>query len=334
MLETLPSVMQAVVVQSPGAESQLSWQNVALPELQSGELLIKVAAFGINRADLMQRQGLYPAPAGDSEILGLEVAGTVVAVADQSLSPWIGRSVFGLVNGGGYAEYAAMPASQAMIVPPGWTWQQAAATAETFLTAYQLLVFLGQAQQGQRVLIHAGASGVGTAAIQLAKAMGLHIAVTVGNSNKAAVCKQLGADIAINYREQDFKQLLSQHWPSGIDLILDPVAGAYLNAEASLLAQDGKIIIYAMMAGRKIPEFDLSALFRKRGQLLCSTLRNRSSAYKAKLTQQFWADFAANLAAGEIKPLIDRVFCTVDIEQAHQLLASNQTIGKLIVSFD
>jgi len=334
MATTLPNTMQAVCVDSPGRDSQLRWQDCALPKLKPGEVLLKVAAFGINRADLMQRQGLYPPPPGDSTILGLEAAGIVVAVADDNLSPLLGRAVFGLVNGGGYADYVAIPAAQAMAVPEGWSLQQAAATAETFLTAYQLLFLLGEATEGQRVLIHAGASGVGTSAIQLAKARQLQIAVTVGTADKAAFCRQLGADIAINYREQDFSEELATAWPEGVALVLDPVAGSYLNSEASLLAVDGKIIIYAMMGGRKIPEFDLSLLFKKRGQLLCSTLRNRDAAYKAELTRRFHADFAADLAAKSIEPVIAAVFSREEVEQAHQLLASNQTIGKLLVTLE
>jgi putative PIG3 family NAD(P)H quinone oxidoreductase len=334
MAITLPTTMQAVIVDAPGRDSQLRWQDIAIPKLKPGEVLLKVAAFGINRADLMQRQGLYPPPPGDSPILGLEAAGIVVAVADDSLSPLIGQALFGLVNGGGYAEYVALPAAQAMAVPESWSMQQAAATAETFLTAYQLLFLLGDATQGQRVLIHAGASGVGTSAIQLAKARQLQIAVTVGSADKAVFCQQLGADIAVNYREQDFGEVLAAAWPEGVALVLDPVAGSYLNSEARLLAMDGKIIIYAMMGGRKIPELDLSLLFKKRGQLLCSTLRNRVAAYKAELTRRFHADFASELAAKTIEPVIAAVFSREDVEQAHKLLASNQTIGKLVVTLE
>lgn len=334
MAKGLPDSMQAVMVETPGKESRLSWQTLAIPKLKPGEVLVKVAAFGINRADLMQRQGLYPPPPGDSAILGLEAAGTVVAVADNSLLPLIGQQVFGLVNGGGYAEYVAIPAAQAMTVPTGWSLQQAAATAETFLTAYQLLFLIGDARAGQRVVIHAGASGVGTSAIQLAKARGLHVAVTVGSADKAEYCRQLGAELAINYREQDFSQVLANAWPEGVDLVLDPVAGSYLQAEANILAMDGKIIIYAMMGGRKIPELDLSLLFKKRGQLLCSTLRNRDAAYKANLTQRFMQDFATLLACGEIQPVIAKTFSRSEVEQAHQLLASNQTIGKLLVTME
>ncbi len=333
MNHSIPQQMQAVVVAAPGKQSTLHLQHLPVPVPTAGQLLLKVAACGINRADLMQRQGLYPPPAGDSDILGLEAAGTVVAVGDRSLQHYVGQRVFGLVNGGGYAEYVLLPAVQAIPVPSNWSMQQAAAIAETFLTAYQLLFTIGQATAGQRVLIHAGASGVGTAAIQLAKAKGLDVAVTVGSAEKVAACLALGADLAINYREQPFAETLTQCWPQGINLILDPVAGPYLIEDIKLLAMDGVIVIYAMMGGRVIPELDLSLLFRKRGQVICSTLRNRDAAYKAKLTADFQNDFAHSLEQAEITPVIDRQFAMTDAEAAHALLSANQTIGKLVLDF-
>lgn len=330
---SIPEQMQAIQVQNPGKQSSLHWQAVAVPKPVAGQLLLKVAACGINRADLMQRQGLYPPPTGDSEILGLEAAGTVVAVGDDSLQAYMGQQCFGLVNGGGYAEYVLMPAGQAMPVPEGWSMLQAAATAETFLTAYQLLFSIGCAAAGQRVLIHAGASGVGTSAIQLAKAKGLQVAVTVGSADKVAACLQLGADLAINYRQQDFAAVLKQTWPEGINLVLDPVAAAYIPANMSLLAPDGKIVVYAMMGGRTLPELDLAVLFRKRGQLICSTLRNRDAAYKSRLSADFQHDFAEALNSGSIAPVIQQQFVADEVEAAHALLTSNQTIGKLVLHF-
>lgn len=330
---TIPDKMQAVQVQNPGKESRLVIAAMPVPLPAAGELLLKVAACGVNRADLMQRQGLYPPPTGDSEVLGLEAAGTVVAVGDASLTPYLGQHYFGLVNGDGYAEYAVIPATQAMPVPANWSMQQAAATAETFLTAYQLLFSLGQAKAGERVLIHAGASGVGTSAIQLAKARGLQVAVTVGSTEKVAACLALGADIAVNYRAQHFTDVLSKAWPEGINLILDPVAGSYVAEDLQLLAQDGKIILYAMMGGRKLSELDLAPMFRKRGQLLCSTLRNRDAIYKARLTADFQQDFATALNTGKILPIIAQVFPVRQAEAAHTLLSTNNTIGKLVLVF-
>lgn len=334
MTYRIPTIMRATHVINPGKNSTLQWELTPLPKLAADALLIKVAASGVNRADLMQRQGMYPPPVGDSDILGLEVAGLVVAVGDERFSSWIGKRVFGLVNGGGYAEYVTMPVTQAMVVPDTWTWLEAAATAETFLTAYQLLFLIGNAQPGQRVVLHAGASGVGTSAIQLAKASGLLVAVTVGSVNKVAACLRLGADIAINYREESFSQVLGKVWRGGADIILDPVAGAYIAENIQILAEDGRIIIYALMGGRKLPECDLSTLFRQRGQLICSTLRNRSAAYKAMLTAAFVKHAYPLLSSGHIKPEIQRAFAITEVTAAHQLLTENNTIGKLVLVVD
>ena len=283
-MATIPTTMRAIEVANPGADSSLQIQSCAVPVPNAEQLLIKVAAAGVNRADLMQRRGMYPPPAGESDILGLEVAGIVVAAGPQHKS-WLGKAVFGLVPGGGYAEYALVQANHAMVVPAGYSMVEAAATAEVFLTAYQLLFSIGNLQPGQTVLIHAGASGVGTAAIQLAKAAGAKVAVTASTDDKLAACKALGADILINYQTSAFEQVLSEVCEQGVHLILDPVAGDYISRQVPLLAMDGKIVVYAMMGGRTVPNLDLAALFKRRGQIICSTLRNRSNRYKANPAQ-------------------------------------------------
>ncbi|MEN3158240.1 NAD(P)H-quinone oxidoreductase [Alkalimonas sp. NCh-2] len=326
----LPAQMRCIEVLEPGKHSRLQFSRQPLPELACGQVLIQVAAAGVNRADLMQRRGLYPAMPDESPTLGLEVSGVVVAAAEPELAGWLGKEVMALVPGGGYAEYVRVPAAHVMPVPQGWDLIQAAATPEVFLTAYQLLFSIGQLQPGQRVLLHAGASGVGTAAIQLAKARGAEVAVTVSSDEKAQCCLALGAELAINYRQQDFVEVLRQQWPAGVDLILDPVAGDYIAKNAALLAMDAKVVIYAMMAGRQA-ELDFAPWFRKRAQLIWSTLRNRSHDYKAVLVQALLADFAASFAAGNIRPKLDRVLCWTQAEQAHQLLATNQTIGKVVL---
>lgn len=328
----IPASMQAIQIIEPGKQSQLAVQTIATPTPSAEQLLVKVAAAGINRADLMQRQGMYPAIAGESDILGLEIAGIVVG-AGPLHRHWLGKAVFGLVPGGGYAEYAVMQAGQAMPVPAGYSMAEAAATAEVFLTAYQLLNWHGALQSGQRVLIHAGASGVGTASIQLAKMIGAQIAVTASCSEKLKLCQQLGADIAINYTEQRFEDELKLQWPEGIALILDPVAGAYISRELPLLAMDGKIVIYAMMAGRHLDGLDLAPMFSRRAQLICSTLRNRSNKYKSTLTQQFINHYGQALAQRTIQPIVQQQFYWQDVEQAHQLMAANKTQGKLVLTF-
>jgi tumor protein p53-inducible protein 3 len=330
-LATIPSTMQAVTVLNPGKDSSLQLQSYPVPVPSAEQLLIKVAAAGINRADLMQRRGMYPPPPGDSEILGLEVAGIVVAAGPQHKS-WLGKAVFGLVPGGGYAEYALLHAGHAMAVPAGYSMAEAAACAEVFLTAYQLLFTIGGLQSGQRVLIHAGASGVGTAAIQLAKAAGAMVAVTASSEDKLAACKALGAELLLNYTTVRFEQQLAAQWPDGVNLILDPVAGDYIGREIPLLAMDGKIVIYAMMGGRDIPQLDLAALFKRRGQLICSTLRNRSNRYKTALTQAFSNAFGRALAQRQIAPVLQQQFTLQQAGQAHQLMASNQTVGKLVLT--
>ncbi|MDX3774517.1 NAD(P)H-quinone oxidoreductase [Chromatiaceae bacterium AAb-1] len=331
--DSLPSVMKVINVEEPGKHSRLYFTDRPLPVPAYGQLLIRVEAAGINRADLMQRRGLYPPPAGESDIPGLEVAGTVVAAADNE-QHWLGQKVFGLVGGGGYAEYALLQANHAMHLPAGWSMVEGAATAEVFLTAFQLLFAIGQLQAGQKVLIHAGASGVGTAAIQLARYAGAEVAVTVSSDEKAQACLALGANLAINYRSQDFAEQISQHWPQGINVVLDPVAGSYLAKEIPLLAMDGIIAVFAMMGGSKMEQIDLAPLFKRRGQLICSTLRNRSTQYKAELVQAFEKQFAGALASGRLKPVIHQVFDWQQAEQAHQLMASNQTMGKLILTLN
>lgn len=327
----LPEQMQAIIV---GAGQQLELQVVELPQLLAGQVLVKVAAVGVNRADLAQRAGYYPPPAGESEILGLEVAGTVAAVAEPSLSSWLGKAVFGLVPGGGYAQYVRVLADHLLPVPPAMTMTTAAGTAEIFLTAYQAMFQLGELQAGQAVLLHAGASGVGTAAIQLAKARGAVVAVTVGSDDKAKVCRELGADIAVNYKTTDFVAALKAFRPDGFAVIVDPVAGDYLPKNLQLIALDGRIIVLAMLGGRQVPAFDLTLMFKKRATLQCSTLRNRDDNYKAALTQALWREFGDQFASGQLQPLISQVLSWQQADDAHQLLGSNQIAGKLVLAVD
>ncbi len=328
--KVLAPKMKVLAVTQPGPESQLRMEEAPLPSLLNGQLLIEVQVAGVNRADLMQRRGLYPPQPGESPILGLEVSGVVVAVQNSELEHWLGKSVMALVPGGGYAQYVKVLASHCMLVPDGWSWQQAAAMPEVFLTAYQLLFSLGHLQAGQRVLLHAGASGVGTAAIQLALARGAEVAVTVGSDEKAEFCRSLGVSCAINYRSEDFVQRIQQHWSDGAQLILDPVAGDYIAKNARILAMDAKVVVYALMAGRHA-ELDLAPWFRKRAQLICTTLRNRSDQYKSKLVASLWQDFSADFSQGRIQPVLHQVVPWTDAEQAHRWLTENKTMGKVVL---
>lgn len=329
---SLPALMRAIDVQHSGPDSALVFVEIPLPIPNRQQVLVKVAAAGINRADLAQRAGVYPPPAGESPILGLEVAGIVVAVGAPELEHWLGQQVFGLVPGGGYAEYAVLAAAHLLVKPPLFSAGQAAATAEVFLTAYQAMLQIGGLKPGGAVLLHAGASGVGTAAIQLAKQLGATVAVTVGSADKVAFCQQLGADMAVNYKTTDFVSELSRFRPEGFDVIVDPVAGDYIAKDLQLLALDGRIVVLAMMGGRQVPAFDLALMFKKRGQLICSTLRNRTDGYKAQLCADFSQQFGQALASGQIQPVLAQVFDWQQAEQAHQLMASNQLAGKLVLT--
>lgn len=325
---TLPATMQAIDVTSP---QQLQFVTLPLPEISDSEVLVKVSAAGVNRADLAQRAGYYPPPPGESPILGLEVAGTVVAGGAALSRDWLGAEVFGLVPGGGYAEYVKMPAAHLLRRPAGMSVEAAAGCAEVFLTAYQAMFVLGELTAGQAVLLHAGASGVGTAAIQLAKAAGAVVAVTAGSDEKTAACLELGADVAVNYKAADFTVVLKEAVPQGFRVIVDPVAADYLPKNLQVLGLDGRIVVLAMLGGRTVPAFDLTQMFKKRGQLLCSTLRNRTDEYKADLVSRFLAQFGSGLETGAIKPVIAKVLPWQEADVAHQLLASNQLVGKVVL---
>ena len=329
----VPTQMQVIAVQQPGKSNTLIIEQRPVPQPAPGQLLLQVKAAGVNRADLMQRQGHYPPPAGESDILGLEVAGIVVQVGSETDQQWLGCEVFGIIAGGGYAEYALLHTGHAIHKPVHWSWQQAGAAAETFLTAYQLLFSLAELKAGQRVLLHAGASGVGTSALQLATLAGAKVAVTVGRPDKAEACRKLGAELAVNYRHSRFADELSAYWPEGVDIILDPVAGSYLKDNVSVLAEDGIIIIYALMGGRSVDNFDLAPLFKKRGRLVCSTLRNRSNQYKTNLTASFYKTFGQAMTDGKIAPVLSESFYWCDARQAHDEMANNNNIGKLVLIF-
>ncbi len=319
---------------SVNQQQQLVFAAVECPRITTSQCLIKVHAIGVNRADILQRQGKYPPPAGESTILGLEVSGEIVACGG-AVDHWQrGDKVYGLVAGGGYAEYVAINAEHLMKLPDNYTYEQGAAIAEVFLTAYQSLFSLAQLQPQQSVLIHAGASGVGTAAIQLAKAKQCKVVVTVGHEEKAQACILLGADAAINYQEVDFVAWAKKNHPQGFDVIVDVVAGEYLNKNIKVAALDARIIILAMLGGRFSQSVDIAKLLMKRLTIQASTLRNRSDGYKKQLIIDFVNDFYPLLKKGKIHPVIDSVFSWQETEQAHQLMLTNNNIGKIVLRVD
>lgn len=324
--------MKAILIQSPGGVDQLYSGEYETPVPKPNELLVRVAATAVNRADLLQRQGKYPPPAGASPILGLEMSGEVVEIGADITRYAVGDLVFGLLPGGGHAEYAVIHEQMAMPVPDRLTLPEAAAVPEVFLTAYQALHWLGKLQAGERVLIHAGASGVGTAAIQLAQAMGAGDVIVTASAAKHQLCLDLGANYTIDYQAYDFKEEVMQITDGdGVDLVLDFIAAPYFERNIELLRTDGRMVLLALLGGAHVDNFNLGNLLKKRLQISASTLRSRSLGYQINLTRAF-ADFALRLlATGSLRPVIDRVYDWKEVQQAHQRMEANQNSGKLVL---
>ncbi|MBD3306461.1 zinc-binding dehydrogenase [candidate division KSB3 bacterium] len=325
--------MQAVLVNEAGDADHLTLGSYPMPRPAEDELLVKVKATALNRADVMQRQGLYPPPKGASPILGLEMAGVVETVGSQCQGWQPGDRVFGLLPGGGYAEYAVIPGAMAMPIPEHFSFEDAAAITEVFLTAYQCLFWIARLQAGETVLIHAGASGVGTAAIQLVKAFGARAIVTAGTAQKLDACRNLGADVAINYKEGRFAEKVFEATDGqGVQVILDFVAAAYWEQNLTALAIDGRMVIIAALGGTKVDQVDLGSILKKRLQITGTSLRVRSLEYKIQLTREF-ADFALpRFADGRLKPVIDRVFAWDAVQEAHRYMEANKNIGKIVLT--
>ena len=324
--------MKAIIVQESGSASQLVLSTWPTPRPARREILVKVAATALNRADILQRRGKYPPPEGASPILGLEMAGEITEIGSEVTRWKVGDRVCGLLAGGGYAEYAVIHEDMALGIPDNLTMEQAAALPEVFLTAYQGLYWLGKLKKGEKVLIHAGASGVGTAAIQLAGFTGSKIFVTASPS-KHEGCLKLGADKAIDYRTENFEEIiLAATQNKGVDVILDFIAAPYFQQNLNCLGIDGRLIILALMGGMKVKDAQLGAILRKRLSIHGSTLRNRSLEYKIALTREFESFAWEEIAQGRIKPVIDSVFELEAAAEAHSHMESNKNIGKIILS--
>lgn len=326
----LPATMR--VISHPaqdGDATTLHMTERPRPSPQAGQLLVRVQAAGVNRADILQRQGRYPPPPGAPETLGLEVAGDVVALGEGVEGFAVGDAVFGLVAGGGYAEYAVLDSALTLSKPREWCWEQAASLPEVWMTAWFNLVEIGRLQAGQAVLLHAGASGVGSAAIQLARWLGARVFTTAGSAAKCRHCEALGAERAINYRETpDFPALIKGQ--GGVDLVLDCVGGDYLERNLACLKPDGMLIVIGAMGGRSAP-LDMGRLLAKRLTVRGSTLRNQPLAVKARLAAALRDTLLPELAAGRLQFSLDRVFDGAEAAAAHRYLEDQLNCGKVVL---
>lgn len=328
-----PKTMRAVEILEPGGPSVLRVTQRPVPELQAGEVLIKVAAAGVNGPDLFQRRGAYPPPPGASDLPGLEVSGTVVAVTPEvSGRVNLGDEVCALVTGGGYAEYCAAPAGTCLPVPKGLTVQQAGALPETFFTVWSNVWDRCRLAQGETLLVQGGASGIGVAAIQMAHALGNRVIATAGSDEKCRVCEQLGAERAINYKSEDFVEVSRQLTDSkGVDVILDIVAGDYVEREVKALAPDGRIAIIALLGGPK-GTVNFSAVMVKRLTITGSTLRPRDIGFKSAIADNLRKRIWPLIGAGKIRPVIHATFPLAEASDAHALLESQRHIGKVLLT--
>lgn len=320
--------MKAVVVADDGS---MSWGEAETPAPGPGEVLIEVAATAINRADLMQRRGLYPPPPGASAIIGLECAGIVAALGDGVTNVAIGSPVCALLAGGGYAEFAVAPATSVLPVPQGLDFLEAASLPEVYATAWLNLFIEAGLQEGQRVVLHAGASGVGTAAIQLCKAFGNPSFVTAGADDKIARCLELGAAAGANRRNDGMWEAAREFaGESGVDVILDPVGAGYFEENLKLLGLGGRLVLIGLMSGAKT-DANLGLLMAKRLRVIGSTLRARPNAEKGTVMAQLRDRVWPKIASGSIRPVIERVYPVAEVGAAYDLVESDATFGKVVL---
>ena len=324
--------MKAIVVKGDKQNPVLVWETVPDVTIGTDEVLVTVQATAVNRADLLQARGAYNPPSGASETLGLEMAGIIAAVGEDVEEWQVGDRVCALLSGGGYAEQVAVPAGMLIKLPTGWTFAQGTAVPEVWYTAYVNLFLEGDLVAGETVLIHAGASGVGTAAIQLARAVGATVFVTAGSNEKLLACRKLGAELAVNYKEEDFlEKVLAATQDQGVDLILDPVGGSYLDRNVRVLKPFGRLVNIGQLGGSH-GEMNMGLVLRKRLRLVGSTLRSRPPAEKVKITEQFVSGFWPLLRSGELSPVIDTVFPIEQAQEAHAYVAQNKNIGKVVLA--
>ncbi len=326
--------MKAILYKDGCTADELKFGEVETPSPSSKQILVKVNAAGVNRADVMQREGYYPPPKGTSTVLGLEIAG-VVFDTGSGVTRWKkGDKVFGLIPGGGYAEYAILEEEMAMPLPASLSMSDAAAIPEVFLTAYQALIYYGKIQSGETALIHAGASGVGTAAIQIAREMSANIIIT-SSKEKHEACIKLGAEKAIDYKHEDFyKEVMKYTGGNGVDVIVDFIGGPYLQKNINCLKTDGRLIMLSLLGGSKVSELDIRSMIGKRLSIIGSALRSRSLDYRIKLVKDFSAFALEKFAVCKLHPVIDKVYNWKDAAEAHKRIEANKNTGKIVLEIN
>ena len=323
--------MKAIIVEKENKKPLLLWDEVPDIECKLDEVLVDVKATAVNRADLLQALGLYPPPPGESEILGLEMAGVIAAIGDAVQGRQIGDRVLALLPGGGYAQQAAVNHQMLIELPAGWSFAEGAAIPEVWLTAFVNLFIEGTLKSGETVMIHAGGSGVGTAGIQMAREAGAVVYITAGAEVKVDKCRGLGAALAVNYKEQDFfEEVMTVTGGKGVDLILDPVGGAYLNQNLNLLKENGRLVNIGLLGGNSA-EMNMATVLGKSLRIIGSRLRSRPLMEKFAITQQFKERFWPMLEGGKLQPVIDTVFPIEEVQAAHEYVRENRNIGKVIL---
>ncbi|MGX1347841.1 putative PIG3 family NAD(P)H quinone oxidoreductase [Bradyrhizobium elkanii] len=331
-MPNLPAQMTVVAISKPGGPEVLVPETRAVPVPKAGEILVKVAAAGVNRPDVAQRSGSYPPPPGASDLPGLEIAGEVVALGEGAKHK-IGDKVMSLVAGGGYAQYCIAQDAQAMTVPPSLSMQEAGAIPETLMTVWHNVFERGALKAGETLLIHGGSSGIGTMAIQLAKAFGAKVIVTVGSQDKADACLKLGADHAVNYKTEDFVEAVKKATGgNGADVILDMVGGDYIDRNYDAAAVEGRIVQIAFLSGTPKATANFAKLMVKRLHHTGSTLRPRSNADKAAMVAAIEAKVLPLLREGRVKPLMDSTFPLEKAADAHRRMETSEHIGKIVLA--
>ena len=333
-MTSLPESMTAVAISAPGGPEMLQPTTRPVPQPGPGEVLIRVAAAGVNRPDVLQRMGYYPPPPGASDLPGLEIAGTIVAVGPGGDSEHLGQAVCALVAGGGYAEYCTVPVGSCLPVPKGFSMAEAAALPETVFTVWHNLFERAYVSEGETVLVHGGTSGIGTTAIGLCKLFDIKIIVTCGSADKCAAAIALGADLAIDYSTEDYVEAVKAFTGgTGVNAVLDMVGGDYLPRNLACLAEDGRHVTIAFQRGAKV-EFDISDVMRRRLTLTGSTLRARSADFKAALADEIHRTLWPRLSEGGWKPAMDQSFALADASLAHARMQAGEHVGKIVLTVD